>query len=93
MTDYDVPYQCACCGKMTTNYLCGRCAKEHYSNDIDALRAALLRAERMEKVVEAAKMVMHETRSLFGGPGVLQLTEAEQTLDAAIESMDNGASR
>jgi len=45
MTDYDVPYQCACCGKMTTNYLCGRCAKGQYSNDIAALRSSLAAEE------------------------------------------------
>ena len=26
--DYDEPFPCACCGKNSTNYLCGKCCKD-----------------------------------------------------------------
>lgn len=37
--DYDIVFPCACCGNKSTNYLCGKCAKEHCPS------CAALRAE------------------------------------------------
>jgi hypothetical protein len=43
-TDYDAPYSCACCGKKTTNYLCGRCARKPDEDENVAPKADIVRS-------------------------------------------------
>lgn len=43
MRDYDVPFECACCGNKSTNYLCGKCMALTRDVENAALRAEVER--------------------------------------------------
>lgn len=57
MTDYDVPFECACCGNKSTNYLCGKCMAMERDKENSALRSRLSLADAV--AVAAKKQVCH----------------------------------
>lgn len=79
VTDYDVPYTCACCGKYTTFYLCSRCAMNQ-SNLPEEVAAKDAELARLRKVAEAAEEVMRQNN----------LTYVPHRMGIALGKMEGG---
>ena len=55
-TNYDVAYECACCGKKSTYYLCRACAKEQAEAHVSAAEGRVEESSGIQLIASAVML-------------------------------------